>query len=289
MPKQIPYRNIFNIKLKHAYYKREVPRDLALVPFRGTSTLLRSLGIRIKQTQGTLAFFAAQHSAEQLKNIKDKRFSFQLDNSNPIFINFTDIPVSYNPYKNQDILFFHNATRSEQLHSQNVVGADDFATFGGNRLSLVVGEEKTNERDNTIYVPKKPSESFTVDVIDGLTKQVLWTEQFQRSPDANGEDERVFTVDKKVISRESLQKGSTNFTINLEQLTEGKYTINVDGNEATTLCVLHDTMRPPLGMVNIFVKDLLEHMEASKPEGPTYEISFANRNTYWRYRLNASK
>ncbi|MFK7970952.1 MAG: hypothetical protein AB8F95_11320 [Bacteroidia bacterium] len=283
MPTQVSFTNLFNIKLAHAYFRGGTPKDLSLTPTRATSKLMQSQGILSRQIGAEQKFLIKTDQIEQLKTVHEKRLSFYLNSQDPSFINYTDIPIQFNPFKNQDILYFHNAERPKDLQDGAMVGTQDLSTFGPNQLNIFIKKDEEKPDVNTIFILKSTSENFKIDILNSQTQELLWTEEFTRSEDPDVEEERQFIADGKVVNRIGIQKKQEHFVLNLESLDEGQYTIKVDGKEVKTFCVLHDMARPPLALVNIFIKDLLAHQDAANSVGPTYEVSFDNRATFWRY------
>lgn len=260
---QLKYAALFDIEFLHDYYADGKCSDLVIVPSLACELVMKQLGLRFIRTETGCKIFARVSEV----NNKDLVNTLLPDNTRLTFLLFLQNPA------------FHTITQlslkkkeKEQYYFNNLVNN----TGPGNTAMLVADTttKKLSDKDR-IRFEKKSFQFAHADAVQQKTGEIRFTDsgEILSSTLDNNNDQFNFSFDLQVAGG-----GRAGFFIN---------NINADNFYAA------DPSDHPgtFGVVEIFhrstLPDTYRFINTDKAVQPKkYKITFANRQTTWRYVVN---
>lgn len=273
------YRPLFSLELSHAYYRRQIPRDLSIEPGADARALLDAYGMVFRQNpQGCRVFIPAAR-LDWLKT-ESRRLVFYLSNRNPAFINFTDLPLDFDGYRARDLLFFANAPGRDLLHAGDFAGPAERIAYSSGKIRLELSEEEappSSSAPDLIVLPGKPGARLEIQLRDPERNSILRSELIEGG-------ERKYFSGSALLRSEKLRPDERLFTINWSDEAEGLYELIINGAVKKKFCLLRAAgTLPPLGMIAISPAPLPELAGDGNSASPEYQLRFNARATRWTY------
>jgi len=120
----INYYKWLEVKITHGYFKDDVCEVLKLVPFDKTAVALKNYKILLQKKNNVISFYCgteAEHFDIKTELSGLKELYFQIINTDPLFLNYTETPSLTVP----EIFLFQNFEGSSQLQIGETVSEDD--------------------------------------------------------------------------------------------------------------------------------------------------------------------
>ena len=283
MPQLTTYGSLCSVAIRHAFYRNSVPRDFVLEPSAETRDQLKNWGVQyIAESDGfKLAIPLSQIPLLQQNDSKEDPLAFYLFNHNPYFLNFTELPLNFNQIRNREILYFENRSPEGALiHTGENRTSAGIVPFDRTKIVLQLVEKKpeTPPPPHHIQLVSEPGSDLTIEYLDPQQDKVLRTEKIQAN-------KRQYLVDNQLIYEEPIREGQRQFLLDLTEWPEGKYAIRINGEvQGEPFCILkRNALTPPLGLINIYLEDIVKNWTEDTRNGPAYEVHFTSRETFWKY------
>lgn len=299
----ISYDILATVTLLHDYYADKRCADFTLVPSAETAAALKGLSILTRTIGNTLILLVqvADDESTYLDLPNDLKLRFYLELENPGFMNYTHID-----FQNKTLFYlsnrYHNKTEDLLYLNQPLPAFSNGTAYEIGDLILAGGE---------VYEAIKPVAAGSHAVTDAAFwyhrqgRSYVHTEDrlplcdgvFQTAvAAATSFDIKVFaqnaaTSDFDVLVREKVQSFEapvTELTIDLTDLTPGKYRLVVNGTERFLYVDTAAAYARVFGVVelsNLFppADDFGWRDATGKSKKLNYNIRFANRLAIWKY------
>ena len=304
----IHYGDLFTIKLLHGFYNSGECPDFAIIPSAETSDILNGYGIICRQ-QGNMLFAGVRSDkATGIPFLLPKpglRLTFYLECNNPLFNNFTNLPLSSPPGK---VMYFtnrnNNFSNNIPFISSVIAGYSNTTTYQPGDLVVFTGDVYENIKT---YVPP----AATPDA--GHWKKI-GTDRFASAPDplnwipetgtytfsapqttaaikVSGYNPATEDYTLVVFSMTiNFTNPVSSFLLDLSSLPAGKYMLDVNGTVQAVY--LDDALKGSgfNGIIDIYNEAVFPDPyclldPANRLTSPGYVISFLTRATIWRYFL----
>ena len=264
---------LFSVQLLHKYYSNGLCPDFSFVPSPTTAAVLSGCQLLCKSYQSQL-FVAARFNnglatPAMIIPPANTPLTFLLQCNNPLFFNFTDLPL---PGLNQKLLYFTN-------RNNNIAGAQ--------KLLTVAAAGNATAADLLTFVPAQsqypmPAAGTTV------TYHVM------------GYNAAVGDYSTQVVAPATLNftLPVSTFPLDLSALPAGKYILQITAPAAVTTPIY---VNPDLTGTSDYRGVIEIYTDPAVPAGyavfgaantllsPSYFVSFLNRSTIWQYVLVSTK
>jgi hypothetical protein len=259
---QLKYASLFEIEALHDYYADKRCRDIVITPSPATSRLLSQLGLRLIQSDTGCKIFArvTPSGNTDLVNVPipdNTRFVFVLQLQNNNFATFTQLSLDKQPGQ---YYYFNNLTEN--------LGADNAPLLVANQLTKKVSADDLRRFKRNTY-------------------QFAYT----GAPITNGEVR--FTDNGEKFTKELDDPlGNFNFSFNLQEASGGRASFFVGGNKVDDFYLEENGVgQNVFGVIEIFHRAALPNSyrfinNNGSVAAKKYVLSFANRQTTWRYTVN---
>ena len=259
----IKYKELFDLEILHNFYSSNRSADFRVIPTAETSSLFGSLGLRYLPTKYGGKVFAKVSTVGGVDIIKtplpaNTKFSFKLILVNSSFSNFTAVNLS-KPVGNY--YYFNNLL--------NNISADGFP--------LLVSDTGT----------KSVTDS---DLLPFISNTFSYTHN-QAIAERTGTIEMIDSGDKLVQTLKN-NNNNFNFSFDLSPLPQGRAKFSVLNSVKSRFYIIDAAERESLyGIAEIFFSNSsVATYQFLQPNGAIttkhYKISFASRQTKWRYIIN---
>lgn len=282
-----------------AYLMKQM--DILLIPFRGGGKLVYSGNIEQKFIDYIIKKgyeeYCLQHKKVCLSHIKHcPRFSFKMYLTNPLFLNFTDLPIDLNP--TSECLYLSNSGAGKLKTVKNVHWAGKAALIINNfllqseRIELFFEEFRVDVK-NTEHV-------CTVSLHDIVGKLAVCQNSKNQKKNKKSQCCMYFCNDKEI----STPPYPKFLHLDMQGLREGKYTLKISNSIDK---IIDDKRKAGIyteisGTPFLFLDVILTNYDKNqtkddvypivKKDGGGYEvkpqdyhINFKSRATYWDYYI----
>jgi hypothetical protein len=264
----INFNILFAVQIQHAYYNdsNNACPDFIIIPSAETANILSGYDMIWKQYGNMLYIGSLTKSVLIDPNnntlpvsapAANERFTFYMQCKNPLFYNFTDMPLDS---LSGNILYLTN-------RNNNTVNAAPNLTVANPNNSVSAADLVPINTGTFNYPLSPPLASGTVTVTDFYTNAVVATQLFTTLP------------------------GQNSVPVDLSVLDTGKYKISVAGQAAYAVYYSSDFSGSNYsGVIEIFNDPTLPAGYQLFGAGgvflsPQYVVSFLNRATTWKYIL----
>ena len=260
----ITFNTLFSVEVKHAYYRQGICPDFLIIPSLETIGILNNYNMIWRQHNNMLYIGMltnddplsppdANHKIPFLLPDVNERFAFYLQCKNPLFYNFTDMPLDQLV---GNILYLTNRDNNTvnnipclSVAPSGYVSASDLIAYAGNSFKYTLSNNLS---------------AGTVQVMDSYTNIVILSQPF--------------TIPE-----------SQNFvSVDLSALTTGKYSLSVAGQPGQPVVLVCYSSEFAgnnyCGVIDIF-NTFFTTGGQFLTNFPKYQIFFANRSTIWKYIL----
>lgn len=309
----ITFGGLFTIELLHKYYADQLCPDFNITVSSKTQSAIGGQRAVVKQYVNKL--YAGVQSAGGSPFIpvgNNLQMTFYLWLSNPVFVNYTNLPGAYNPGN----LFYFSNRNSNSANGKNFLSAP--VSVYSNNFSYAPGDLAADETGN-IYIAIHSSGPPAA--AQPLTNTSFWA-SVDNNEYANGNDLLQYypsistynfaspqtainvavlgycsitgAYNSPVFSNSvSFTNPAPSFTLDLSSLQPGKYSLTVNGVQRWIY--INDELQNnrPFAVIDIFNAatpascNLVDG--AGKLLSPLYSIYFLNRATLWKYILPATE
>lgn len=258
----INFNPLFTVQILHKYYTDGICPDLIITPSSDTQLALKEYNMVWRQyinmlTIGMLTD-ASNNTLPFQTVLPNQRLTFLLQNKNPLFFNFTDLPLED---VNGNVLYFTN-------RNNNLVGGIPYLSAPG-AAGLVSAKDFLLLAGNVFDYALSPSlASGTVNIKDFYTGTALGSQNFTFA---------------------GLQNS---VPVDLSALDTGKYVLSITGQTPYTVYYCSDfTGNNYCGVIDIFNDSTVPaayrifNKTTKKFTSPAFQISFPDRPTIWKYIL----
>ena len=259
----INFNTFFSVQILHSYYANLLCPDFFMVPSPDTAEVLNDYNMVWKQLNNTLYTGILtdpnNYTIPFLAPSANQRLTFYLQSKNPLFFNFTDLPLEN---LGSSILYFTN--RNNNL----VNGAPGLsATAAGGQVSAVDLLSCPGKSYAYVFSPALPAQTIQISINDFYTNALIGSQSF------------------------AITTGQGSVLVDLSSLDPGKYTLSSIAGQPTypvyySACFAGNNY---CGVIDIFndpglpANYLLEN--GGVFSSPAYVISFLSRSTVWKYIL----
>jgi len=257
---EIVFDKLCNVLITHNFYDDETSSDFIVEPTNLTKKYLTKQSLLSRQTsQGFNISVQMEESASfsPFKNIDGmKKLSFILTLKNPYFTNFTDLPLSVNPFQ-----VYHLSNRNNNKQNSNLLLSADTANEYVSTEDLLTVKPKT-----FTYSVSNTNASATVSIADIDDNTVM--------------SETVTVIENKL-----------NYLVYLNTYPPGRYKLLVDGSLALDFYADDSLLYKNIfGIVDIYFDDAVSSDYKLIDSGgdissKNYYIKFNSRKTYWKYLI----
>ena len=250
---QTSYAPLFKLSLHHDYFPAGNCPALSIVPTPETSRLMQQLGIRmVERDFGTEGFYAdgAPAGGQLLQLDAPVQLSFSLRSKDPLFLNYTELPLL--PYQKQTHYF------------TNLFASGSSETF------LASGETTVPLRPAT-FTERANQPGEDISLFDELGNELANSANEQSIIQPVGED-------------------GAEFTVNLIGYPAGRYLLREgDATLLDFVLQPNNQQVGDLGLFSVYIGDTSsngQHILAGGAVSPaSYALTFSSRATTWRYHL----
>ncbi|MGN6639510.1 MAG: hypothetical protein ACTHJ8_11410 [Mucilaginibacter sp.] len=258
----INFNTLFTVQVLHEYYTDGICPDLIITPSADTQLALKENNMVWRQHINMLTIGMLTDPGDDTLPFQvllpNQRLTFLLQSKNPLFFNFTDLPLED---VNGNVLYFTN-------RNNNLVGGVPYLSAPGSG-GLVSASDFLLLTGNTFNYALSPSlASGTVDIKDFYTGTVVGSQNFTFAGVQNS------------------------VAVDLSALDTGKYVLSIAGQTPYTVYYCADfTGNNFCGVVDIFNDNTVPaayrifDKTTGKFTSPAFQISFPDRPTIWKYIL----
>jgi len=306
----INYSYFFRVELLHQYFGNGICNDFTIAPSALTQATLRGNKMLAKQYGNKLYTGVETDDSNNAIMVpaNNLQLTFFLTLNNSLFYNYTNLPFTVQPGK---VYYFTNRNEninngksflSQPVPYDNAVAynAGDIVTDGGNvtfecisnctgvtpsianndNWMMIGANHFVSEADALQWIPSVSTYTFTTDQASAAIE--VW---------AYNLTDKKFT--NNVLSKTiSFTQNTKSFTLNLSQLSPGKYKLIINGNEQWIYINDELGAKPVFAVIDIFNDSDLNTayalLNGSTLKSPLYSIHFLNRATIWKYVLNST-
>lgn len=259
----IKYKELFDIELLHAFYTSGRTNDVRLTPTTSSALLFRQYGLRFLPTPSGGKLFArvTENAGTDFINLPlppGTKFSFLLEQANPYFENFTELPLTRPA---TSYYYFNNLINNLSAVGSPLLVADTTGKIAG-AADLLPFRFHTFSYEHTSGAP----------VQTGLLHFIDTGETFEQ-----------------ILQN---QQDRFNFSFDLANMPTGRATFSVEGDVKTTAFLAGSNPGGKIfGIVEIFFRTSLPdayqfQFPDDSIETKHFKIAFGNRQTRWRYFIS---
>ena len=243
---RIRYKPLFSIECLHAYFADRVCRTLALSPTASGTRLCERYQLRFRSAPGGGAVYY-EESASNLTRLRQDAspLAFALTATDPLLDIYTEGAGSENADPSGTVRYFSN----REEHFDDVKG----------------------QRRRLLHPPGQPLAQPPLRV-----EPSRFTCRFDRP--ARAVDLKVLDADGQPVWRtETPDRDVSDWPIDLRGRPSGRYQLVVADRPPVEFYLSDEPIARQWGVIEIFLKDI--------EQDPTFTISFASRETVWRYYI----
>jgi len=250
---QTSYSPLFKLDFQHDYFPENKCTVLNLVPTAETAKTMQSLGIQTMQREARTEFFYASEGALTQTN-NPIRLSFYLRAKDPLFLHYTQLPVS---------------SPGERIHYFTNL----FAT--GSSATMSASEDSTLPLRPAIFTVRASQPGAAISLFDELGNELF--------------NSSVEEADGQSLIQPTGEDG-TEYRIDLSGQAPGRYQLR-EGDDALLDFVMlsGDHQEGNLGLFSVYIGDTGnngQHLLTGSVVTPAdYTLAFTARATRWRYYL----
>jgi hypothetical protein len=253
---ELRFYTVAILKVSHQYFGAENPDMFLFVPSETTQEKINRWGIIVRRQQDNIVLLVSSDNIDGFFKILDDEknliFDFYLHVNDNILAQYTDMPFD----KRGKILYFSNENKKIEKKSthKNVVQL--------HTQNTIQAEDWINYKTGNLVI----QEQNALLEIKNEANQVVFSKQ--------------------------TTKESPHTHINLLELSEGKYSLEINGKSTENFaCISPAHAGKALALVKISIddvwkKDMLNSFSQNKNDAyHFFEMNFATRNVFWRYYL----
>lgn len=259
---QLKYASLFEIEILHDFYADKKCRDIRITPSPATSRLMAQLGLRVipSDTGCKVLTRVTPSGNKDLVNTpipENTRLVFVLQSQNSSFETFSQLSLSKQP---RQYYYFNNLKEN--------IGAGNVPLLVANQLTKKVSNDDLLRFERNTY-------KFA----------------YNGAPVSSAEI-RVTDMGEKIIQTLEKPSGNYNFSLQLQQSSGGRASFFIAGNKLDDFYIEEAGVgQNVFGVVEIYHRAALTNtykfVNNDRSVAPKkYAVSFANRQTTWRYTVN---
>lgn len=261
------FEKLFEINIKHAYYRDDISADFKIVPAEETRQLLQDHGLLFRSTSSGFAVLAEVDPAENSKlkshPIGPARYRFLLKLKKPEFLNYTDLSFYQTGEK---IFYFNNLDTNIQQIDSDEDGSPD------KTIKYIHPQKKVRDDDKITFKTKNYSYGIT-----GNT---------------GTKTARLEFLDLDIKDEQQIKNEMRQVQFDLSNYPDGRAKLVVGGSKKETFYATgRRNMAGIFGIIEIFQNKTLQQQNPQyclidsegKLQSPVFTLFFDNRKTYWKY------
>ncbi len=306
----IKYNFLFSVELLHQYFRNQSCADFTMIPSDMTRRTLAGHKMIAKQFGNRLCTGVELDKSGNLPVVPEEglNFTFFLELNNPLFLNYTNLPVNRTNgmlyyYSNRNNNTFGGRDLTENLNSYNsaftykpgsIAVAPSGDVYQAWRTCKAVDPLADSSSDYWIKVGNSPyvSENDAVRWLPSIFQYTFSSPQSSVTILVKGYKSGTRKFTEIVLSKTIIFPSPANsFNLDFTALSPGKYILKIgDGNEVPFY--LNDELygKNVFGVVDLYCESSLptEYKMLNLSNhllSPVYRIRFLNRALLWKYIL----
>ena len=309
----INFDGLFTIELLHKYFADNLCPDFTITPSGKSGPVINGHKVVVKQYQNKL--YAGIQSKAKIPFMpveSGMKMTFYLWLNNPLFINYTNMPAGYD---SGDVFYFtnrnNNTVNGKKSLAMLIAAYNNTVSYvpgslaldGANIVHRAIATNNSGNKhaltDAAFWAPvdnnSYASDNEALQYRPALSTYTFATLQSAAAISVSGYNSGTGAYDLPLFSKNiSFTSPVPSFTLDLSSLTQGKYSLTINGEQ--TWIYINDELNAnrPFGVIEIYneatpVSCNLVNVMTGALLSPLYTINFLNRATVWKYILPNTK